>query len=471
MHEARASLEDLAIRWETPRGRQIKEALILDLTGNAGERLEEILKDFIYVAETNNGRDLRCITFEDVDLTGAVFDKVDASWASFARSRLDQADFRNANIKRASFQNASLTVSRFAGADCSRADFTGANLEHANFKHTKMTGATLIGVNAVRASFEAANLSKCNLLEARLEQANLFNADCNSANFSSGAMETMAARPEKAWDASFDVPTDEFERQAGIKALTSRATRVFKGLDALLAASRLAAQNAKPKETTGKQPAQDGDMFFGAGLRSRPAEPPAPPPPAQAQAQDGDMFFGAGLPGRRRDEGSRPEPPRPEPPRNEPPWSEPQRSPPAARIDPPRRGTSRIAPPPTGGYARRPGTDIYGRPTPHRPSARHRPGTGAPPPAGTRSSHPGTRRVTKRASGSRVLPASQPAQAAPAQGGGHPAHDLAPPDPHAPPPSSDWASAIGQLMQAKRSVSRIVIETGGHTRIIYDRDA
>ena len=38
-----------------------------------------------------------------------------------------------------------------------------------------------------------------------------------------------------------------------------------------------------------------------------------------------------------------------------------------------------------------------------------------------------------------------------------------------PEPTADWAKAIGQLMQSKSSITRIVIETGDKSRILFKK--
>ncbi|MBX3466541.1 MAG: hypothetical protein KF878_06545 [Planctomycetes bacterium] len=48
---------------------------------------------------------------------------------------------------------------------------------------------------------------------------------------------------------------------------------------------------------------------------------------------------------------------------------------------------------------------------------------------------------------------------------------MAPIDPDAPEPLSDWAKTIGQLMQLKPSITKILVEVEGEkSRIIYKVD-
>ena len=42
-------------------------------------------------------------------------------------------------------------------------------------------------------------------------------------------------------------------------------------------------------------------------------------------------------------------------------------------------------------------------------------------------------------------------------------------DPTAPDPTGDWAKAIGQLMQNKASITKIVIELGDKSRIVFKK--
>jgi hypothetical protein len=46
---------------------------------------------------------------------------------------------------------------------------------------------------------------------------------------------------------------------------------------------------------------------------------------------------------------------------------------------------------------------------------------------------------------------------------------VAPLDPSAPEATSDWAKAIGQLMQSKGSITKIVVETGDKSRIVFKK--
>jgi hypothetical protein len=46
---------------------------------------------------------------------------------------------------------------------------------------------------------------------------------------------------------------------------------------------------------------------------------------------------------------------------------------------------------------------------------------------------------------------------------------MAPLDPSAPDATGDWAKAIGQLMQNKSSITKIVIETGETSRVVYKK--
>ncbi|RMG09398.1 MAG: hypothetical protein D6731_19570 [Planctomycetota bacterium] len=273
--DIRASLDDLAIRWETPRGRELKRQIIADARTNGGAGIAEILKDFMYVREVPHGRDLRCITLEDEDLSDAKFGKVDLSWASLAGSKLLRCNLENANLKRVNARGADFSFARLDGADCSRADFTGAKLDGAHFREAKATGAVFVEADLSRASFDSANLGKANFCRATLAQTNLHNADCNNCNFDSGALDAVAERPAKAWGLRYDLEQAEFEKQVGLKAMTSRSTKRFKGLEMLLKAQ---AQAEK------------------LGVATKPAKPPKPqevaPPSARFQRDDGGLFFG-----------------------------------------------------------------------------------------------------------------------------------------------------------------------------------
>ena len=46
---------------------------------------------------------------------------------------------------------------------------------------------------------------------------------------------------------------------------------------------------------------------------------------------------------------------------------------------------------------------------------------------------------------------------------------IAPFDESGPEPAGDWAKAIGQLMQMKSSVTKVVVELGDKSRIIFKK--
>jgi uncharacterized protein YjbI with pentapeptide repeats len=550
-------LDDLAIRWETPRGREIKGEVLQDLKHNRGERLQEILNGFIYTSEIQDGRDLRCITLEDMDLSDTTWRKCDLSWASFKGTQLVRADFRDANLKRANLVESNLTLARFAEADCARTDFSRANLEHANFKEAKLNGAVFVGANCSRCSFDTAILTKCNFVNARLEQANFSNADCSNGNFSGSGLDQTAAKPLKTWGIRFDMPLEEFERQVGLNSLTSRTTKKFKGLDVLLKASSALAKIQKktgafpsaPDEValgappgmrrleTFKRPAEDATVF-GAGLRKRtdglsnsqtgeevsaqdyleeatqsydpderkaqtvatqdletvpvettfpsasealadawpdggveaaPAEaasagpPTAPSPQRPASARIPPKAPGAA--------GAPPAPGAPRPPMRMTATSSTRSTlPPALREAKP--GEPGAAPPSPTASARTtrplgappgPAGPPTGRLTP--------PPTGVPRPPTVRPGPPVAGAAPKTpATGVRPaapLPGA-PTPAPPAAPGEAPSF-VAPLDRAAPAPTSDWAKAIGQLMQSKSSITKIVIELGDRSRVVFKK--
>ena len=467
MHQddVRASLEDLAIRWETPRGRELKALILRDAKESGGAGISRILKDFIYVAEVPDGRDLRCITLDGEDLGGAVFYKLDMSWASLAGCNLQRADFKEAILKRANLSQADLSLAHLEEADCSRADFSRCNLDGAHFRRAKLTGAVLEDADASRASFESATLTKANFHRAKLDQTNFANADASQGNFDGGALEHAAAKPSKDRDMCLDMEREEFERKVGLHAITSRTTKRFKGLDAirqaaaLLEAAKSGAAGEAGKKKSGPQPVP----YFGAnvlgtrrfkpgagGAEEPPLAPavpvggePAPERPAEgfvdeAHATLDDDQLRPTTAYHPTDRVARPDP---------------------AGGPRPQRPTMRTGPPPTGRTPPLPGT-------PRRP----------PPPGSTRPTVP-MRRLggpQRPASGQfrRPLPpgAGPPTRAMPPMAAAPPPAlplPVAPFDPSAPEATMDWAKAIGQLMQLKGAITKIAIELKDRSQVIY----
>lgn len=540
--DARASLDDLAIRWETPRGREIKAEILQDIRHNRSERLAEILKDFIYVSEVPDGRDLRCITLEDLELNDTTWRKCDLSWASFARSSLMRADFRETNLKRANLVESNVSLARFGEADCARADFSRANVEHANFKETKLNGAVFVNANCARAGFDTANLVKCNFVGANLEQANFTGADCNNGNFSGAAFEQFAAKPAKAWGIVYDMSVEEFERKVGLNSLTSRTTKKFKGLDVLLKASAALAKVSKksgPQPTldevalgappgmrrleTFKRPEDQGDMVFGATLKKTkklddpeklasvsdvasasdyideasttydPDDPSGTHYPEQDESSDlggvTDEAVGAIWTDGRAESDEAPIVGPAATPRAQPrPPSDLQPVPPG-QGGPPARTTRSLSPagqsgaiprPPTGSLSPSPATPTSGTPIqagPRPPSAKLTGGTArvnppvvpgsGPPPAMPPGAAPPPPKMTRSMPRQPDLAGAPPAAAAPPPKLAP--SFVAPLDPAAPDPTTDWAKAIGQLMQNKSGITKIVIELGEKSRIVFKK--
>lgn len=451
--DVRASLEDLAIRWETPKGRELKARIVSDVKRNRGEGLSAILEGFLYVGEVPGGRDLRGITLEGEDLSEAIFGKCDLSWASFARSNLQRADLRSSMLKRADMTDANLTMARFDFADCSRADFSRSSLDGTHFKEARLTGAVFESADVSRASFESASLAKANFRAAKLEQTNFFNADCNNSNFDGAGLDRVAARPAKAWGLRFDMDRDEFEKQVGLKAITSRTTKRFKGLDALL---KLASAGPVGEQKKGAGDDQDmrvfgaplrgtqklkpieDDLHFGSGPRGAADDVEASQRPTTAFREEGEAEATPGGGVRRR-------PPPPPPP-----------SRPALRKAPP---MALGAPPPASGVAPAPAASPAAPPPAGPPTGR---GGGRPGPAPA-SGPPTARGPRPGAPPSSAQPRPRPAPP--------PKLPVAPIDPDAPEPLSDWAKTIGQLMQLKPSITKILVEVEGEkSRIIYKVD-
>lgn len=104
------------------------------------------------------------------------------------------------------------------------------------------------------------------------------------------------------------------------------------------------------------------------------------------------------------------------------------------------------------------------RPADARPAT----GTHARPATGTHA-RPATGTHARPATGTHARP-NRPAT------GTHPRpprpapSPVAPLDPSAPDPSSDWAKAIGTLMQLKGQISKLVVELGDKSVIVYKND-
>ncbi|MCA8922405.1 MAG: pentapeptide repeat-containing protein [Planctomycetes bacterium] len=416
----------MAIRWETPRGRELKAEVLKDVKERGGDRIAQILEGFMYVSEVPSGRDLRCITWDGEDLEAATFGKVDLSWASLEGSSLERTDLRGATLKRANLSQANLVNAKLDNTDCSRTDFSGSNLEGAHFSEAKMTGAVFLGCNLTRASLSQARCMKCNFLGAELTNTNFSATKVKNANFASGALDAVSVPPDDLNGVFYDLEQEEFEREVGLRAITSRTTKKFKGLDAVLKAQEQLEHLAHKDETQASPGGTRKGPYFGAaplGTRKfRPGDEDKEHLDFVPRIKPGQQAWGATGSDARPIEGGRRRPP----------------PPPARRV----RG---------------------GRPAPaRRPPARR----AAPSDAPSRARPPAT-----PARGHRVSPSAAPASGAfslPVPG--QLQLPIAPFDPAAPEPTADLAKAMGLILQLQPRLTKIVLELGDKSCVVYRQE-
>jgi len=423
--DVRASLEDLAIRWETPRGRELKAEILKDVKERGGGRISDILEGFMYVSEVPSGRDLRCITWDGENLEGAEFGKVDLSWASLEGSSLERADLRGSTLKRANLSQANLINAKLDRTDCARTDFSHSNCEGTHFSEAKLTGAVFLETKLSGASFSNARCMKCNFGGAVLAKVNFSGVDAKNANFDSGALDAVTVPPEDLSAVFYDLDQEAFEREVGLRAITSRTTKKFKGLDAVLKAQEALENLVAGGEQPQQQPG--GGLYFGAaplGTRKfRPGDEDKAQIDFTPRIKPGQQAWGPSDSGRVSDQGPTEE----------------------ARPSPSELGRiERRRPPPPPARRGRPGR-------PRRPSARRPPPRPGPDKRGARPLPSGAHRVAPSGVGQLQLP-------------------IAPFDPAAPEPTGDLAKAMGLILQLKPRVTKIVLELGDKSCVVYRQE-
>lgn len=424
--QGQASVEDLLARWISPKGADLRIRVIDEIRRNEGLRLADLICGFMYSEEVKDGLDLRGINLEGQDLTAAQLKGAELSWANLTRVNLSRSDLRSAKLRRANLIEADLSLARVGEADLSRADLSGANLTHAHFKDANLSSCMLVECDLTGATLEGASVARANLLGARLMNTVLSGTNVAGANFSQKEYNKAVGRPLRNELAHFDLDADAFSKLSGVSSMSPQTTRRFR----------------PPPPPPAMVP--------------HPPPSPAAQDPGDVTRRDTSHFFGQPLKkvGSASDRLQRMNPEMEEALREQtraaprpPPVAPPQQSREGPLLEPaPRELSSR-----SSGLAPAPAQVPPQATSPRRPT--------------------GTYTDPLRAPGGEAPPSAPPAAApAPPPPPPKPAGPrISPLDPAAAPPVKEWARVMGVLMQMKPRITRLVIEAGGKSRVVYEK--
>ncbi len=183
-------------------------ATLLKDSAASGGRVEDLdlrTQDF-------SRADLRSLSGNNLDFSGAILDNSDLSRCTLRLCKLDRVQAANVNFDEARFEDSSAEAADFSRATLRRAHLTetsfsravlrGAVLDHAEgdgveFRGADLRGASLISVRFDEADFRGADLRGADLSQGRLHSADfrgallngasMATADCANAWFDEGA--------------------------------------------------------------------------------------------------------------------------------------------------------------------------------------------------------------------------------------------------------------------------------------------
>lgn len=159
----------LSMRWFTPRGQSLREALLTDLRRCDGENLREILEPLRRPGVDDSSLDLRGIDLERECLAGVSLASADLSGAILVECNLQLVDLTRANLSGA----------RLTGAVLRRARLLHANLAEADLRRVDLNEADLEG-----ACFRSARVSEASFRRALIKDADFTDVDLHEIDLS-----------------------------------------------------------------------------------------------------------------------------------------------------------------------------------------------------------------------------------------------------------------------------------------------
>jgi uncharacterized protein YjbI with pentapeptide repeats len=141
-----------------------------------------------FVAEPENGTDLRGATFSGADLRGALMKYIHATGSNFAFSNLQSADFSFAELRGTDFGEARMQEANLTGAKLEGADLSLAQLQGANLRVAQLDGARL----------RNAQLQNADLMGSTIGAAQLADSQWEGASLDAPLMEQLGTTPSAA---------------------------------------------------------------------------------------------------------------------------------------------------------------------------------------------------------------------------------------------------------------------------------
>jgi hypothetical protein len=115
--------------------------------------------------------DLRCLPWDDIDLSKGNLRWADLRGASLRRAKLNGADLCGLDLREVHADEAN-----FKGADLCAANLSGAVLPDADFSFSDLSYAKFLGSNLTRAKLTGADLSAVDFSDAKMTDADLAGA-------------------------------------------------------------------------------------------------------------------------------------------------------------------------------------------------------------------------------------------------------------------------------------------------------
>lgn len=192
--------ESLAIRWFTPRGRAIRQELLLDLRHEDGAHVRGLLEELRRPGSSADSLDLRAIDLHGEDLAAVQLPGADLRGANLDGCDLSCADLRGAKLAGARLRDAKLRGASLDDADLTDADLTRADLSEARLSRAVVVRARLRGAEVRRALLEGVLLDGADTTHVDLSVAFRRAPDREVAPRRTGAGAPPASEPRAPAD-------------------------------------------------------------------------------------------------------------------------------------------------------------------------------------------------------------------------------------------------------------------------------
>ena len=166
---AREDIHYLYTRWDLDiwqaRYNQIISAL------SSQQEWAHLISGLPHIQDIPNGRDLRGMGGDNLNLNQIDFQDTDLSFSTFEYSSFQDCNFQGAGLIEVNLSYSSLVRSNFSGCN-----MTGAVLAMADFSQANLVGVSFAGANLIGANFSGADLTNADLSQANIQCAIFENA-------------------------------------------------------------------------------------------------------------------------------------------------------------------------------------------------------------------------------------------------------------------------------------------------------